>query len=175
MDLQEIKDAIAKNETVKWSNSGYEVIKDSLGEYLIKYLPNSDCIGLIHQDGVTMNANPEDFYIEEERRAAIQAAPVQNMEDIFEQDDPKNGGQGILDENFPGSPLAIEKEQKKRFDDLMKQSEALDKPGPLERNIAFEIEDLPKNLKVTENGNENVYFLFVDENGEIKPGFCKCL
>lgn len=63
MTLSEIKQAIANGQTVHWSNDGYIVIKDSLNQYLIKFVSNNFCIGLTHQDGITLNGDESDFYI----------------------------------------------------------------------------------------------------------------
>ena len=53
MDAQQIRDAIDAGKTVYWHHDGYQVIKDSIGQYLIKCLWNDYCIGLTHKDGIT--------------------------------------------------------------------------------------------------------------------------
>lgn len=58
-----IKTLVDNGIPVYWSNTGYSVIKDSIGQYLIKFLWNDSCIGLTHQDGVTLNGKPEEFFI----------------------------------------------------------------------------------------------------------------
>lgn len=63
MQLKEIKDAVESGKTVHWANTGYIVFKDSLNQWLIVCLRNFDCVGLTHKDGVTMNEDPEMFYI----------------------------------------------------------------------------------------------------------------
>ena len=63
MTLEQIKGAIALGLSVKWSNDGYDVIQDSLGQYLIKYRPNGHCIGLTRSDGITMNGEESQFYV----------------------------------------------------------------------------------------------------------------
>lgn len=63
MTLEEIKDAIEEGKTVHWSNDGYTVVKDSSGQYLIKYR-NGYCIGLTWRDGVTLKGKESDFYTE---------------------------------------------------------------------------------------------------------------
>lgn len=60
MTLQEIKQVLEEGKKVYWSNTSYEVIKDSKGQYLIK--SNNHCIGLTWNDGVTLNGKPEQFY-----------------------------------------------------------------------------------------------------------------
>jgi hypothetical protein len=63
MTLQEIKRAIADGKKVYWTNLGYEVIKDSLGEYLVICHSNNHCIGLTSRDGIKVNGKEEDFFI----------------------------------------------------------------------------------------------------------------
>jgi hypothetical protein len=62
MTLDEIKQAVDRGETVHHQSPHYVVVKDSLGEYLIKCPSNDYCIGLTWQDGVTMNGKPEEFF-----------------------------------------------------------------------------------------------------------------
>ena len=62
MTLEEIKSAVDSGKTVHWANDGYRVIK-SRGEYLVVFDRNQSCIGLTWRDGVTMNGEPEQFYI----------------------------------------------------------------------------------------------------------------
>tara|TARA_R100001440_G_scaffold28188_1_gene45749 strand:- start:33 stop:233 length:201 start_codon:yes stop_codon:yes gene_type:complete len=64
MDAQEIRTAIAAGKTVYWHHDGYQVIKDSIGQYLIKCHMNDHCIGLTHKDGITLNGEAKAFYIE---------------------------------------------------------------------------------------------------------------
>lgn len=66
MTLEEIKNAVDEGRTVHWATPGYTVVKDDLGQYLIKCRSNGSCIGLTWQDGTTLNAKPDSFYIEEE-------------------------------------------------------------------------------------------------------------
>jgi hypothetical protein len=69
MNIQEIKSAVDAGKTVKWANAGYDVIKDSLGQYLIVYAPSGHCIGLHGLEGTEyanrLNAAESDFYIAE--------------------------------------------------------------------------------------------------------------
>ena len=62
MNLQEIKQAIDQGKNVYWSGTGYQVVKDNAGEYLIKCTSNNHCIGLTWQDNVTMNGKESDFF-----------------------------------------------------------------------------------------------------------------
>jgi hypothetical protein len=62
MNLEQIKHAIAQGNKVHWSNSAYDVIVDSVGQYLIKCNLNDSCIGLTWRDGVTMNGKEDDFF-----------------------------------------------------------------------------------------------------------------
>jgi len=63
MTLQEIKDAVKSGKTVHWGNEGYRVIKDSIGQWLIICDFNSCCWGLTWRDGVTVNGEPEQFFV----------------------------------------------------------------------------------------------------------------
>lgn len=62
MNLEQIKQAVDAGRRVCWASPAYEVIRDSLGRYLIRCTANDDCIGLTHRDGVTLNGNPEHFF-----------------------------------------------------------------------------------------------------------------
>lgn len=64
MTLNEIKQAVEAGKTVHWSNTGYEVIKDKLGQWLIICV-NGNAIGLTWDDGLTLNGKEEDFFIAE--------------------------------------------------------------------------------------------------------------
>ena len=69
MQLKEIKEAVDAGKIVHWANGGYQVIKDSLGQYLIAWDKGEPCEcywGLTHSDGVTVNGIPEQFYVEDE-------------------------------------------------------------------------------------------------------------
>lgn len=66
MTLDEIKAAIDAGKRVHWANTGYEVIKDCHGRYLIVWQEDKNAIGLTWRDGVTMNGKPEQFFIGEE-------------------------------------------------------------------------------------------------------------
>ena len=63
MNLEQIKQAIARGDKVHWSNSAYDVICDKLGQYLIRCNLNDSCIGLTWRDGVTMNGDEDEFYL----------------------------------------------------------------------------------------------------------------
>jgi len=62
MTLDQIKSAVDQGRKVYWKNSAYEVIKDTLGQYLIMCKMSQAAIGLTWRDGVTLNGKPEDFY-----------------------------------------------------------------------------------------------------------------
>lgn len=66
MTLQEIKDAVESGKRVFWSNTGYEVIRDSIGQWLIKCRMNGSCIGLTWRDGVTLSGKKNDFFVQED-------------------------------------------------------------------------------------------------------------
>lgn len=65
MTLQEIKDAHADGKTVCWSNVGYQVRGKDPDNLSIVCIGNNHCIGLTHQDGITMNGKPEEFFIQQ--------------------------------------------------------------------------------------------------------------
>ena len=65
MTLTEIKAVVESGKTVYAGSPGYIVLKDNLGQWLIKYRGSDYCIGLTHRDGVTLNGRPEDFWIAE--------------------------------------------------------------------------------------------------------------
>jgi len=67
MNIKQIKDAVDAGLPVRWTNDGYHVTSDDLGQYLITYQPNQHTIGLTNKAGDSLNGQPEDFYIKEER------------------------------------------------------------------------------------------------------------
>ena len=66
MTVNEIKKAVNDGKNVHWSNEGYEVVKDNLGQYLIIFTHTGNCIGLTHKDGITLNGQEEQFFILED-------------------------------------------------------------------------------------------------------------
>lgn len=65
MTLEQITAAVDAGKVVHWSNDGYRVIRDGLGQYLIGWsigAPDEYYIGLTWQDGITLNGAPLDFY-----------------------------------------------------------------------------------------------------------------
>tara|TARA_R100001510_G_C7596724_1_gene164578 strand:- start:396 stop:803 length:408 start_codon:yes stop_codon:yes gene_type:complete len=62
LSLSDIETAIYNGYTVYWKNKGYEVIKDKIGQYLIKCKANSYCVGLTRSDG-TLIEKPQDFFL----------------------------------------------------------------------------------------------------------------
>lgn len=66
MTLEEIKQAVDSGKLVYWMNKGYVVKKDRNGEYIIVYTPNDYTVGLTWQDGVTMNGEEQDFFMEDD-------------------------------------------------------------------------------------------------------------
>ena len=63
MTLDEIKRAVRAGKTVHWSNRAYRVVLDSVGQWLIVCDLNGYCIGLTWTDDVTMNGEPEQFFV----------------------------------------------------------------------------------------------------------------
>ena len=64
MTLAEIKTALADGKRVFHQSMNYEVIADSIGQYLIKCRSNDYCIGLTWRDGQTMNGKEDEFFTE---------------------------------------------------------------------------------------------------------------
>jgi len=62
MNLQEIKSSLKNNQRVFWKNTSYEVIKDNIGQYLIKCHSNNTFIGLTWRDNKTLNGKENDFF-----------------------------------------------------------------------------------------------------------------
>lgn len=65
MTLEQIKKALADGKKVYWSNKGYEVIKDNIGQYLIIWDRGGKgeyCIGLTWLNGLTLNGKEQDFF-----------------------------------------------------------------------------------------------------------------
>lgn len=63
MSLEAIKAAVSDGKRVCWKSEAYEVISDTLGQWLIRCTMNNSCIGLTWADGVTMNGKEADFFI----------------------------------------------------------------------------------------------------------------
>lgn len=63
MTLEEIKAAVDAGNRVHWSNAGYVVTRDRLGQYLITFARNGSAIGLTNQDGNRLNGQAEEFFI----------------------------------------------------------------------------------------------------------------
>ncbi|ARU03201.1 hypothetical protein [Yoonia vestfoldensis] len=63
MNIAEIKTAVDGGKTVHWSNEGYVVRKDILGQYLIVFEPNGSAIGLADRSGGRLNGQEEEFFL----------------------------------------------------------------------------------------------------------------
>ena len=72
MTLQEIKAAVDARGCVYWATSGYRVIRDRLGQYLILFTRTGDAIGLTDQTGTRLNGAPDEFFIGETEEEATQ-------------------------------------------------------------------------------------------------------
>lgn len=64
LSLSDIEIAIYNGYTVYWKNKNYQVVKDKIGQYLIKCLSNSYCVGLTTTDGDLVE-DPKDFFLGE--------------------------------------------------------------------------------------------------------------
>lgn len=62
MNAKQIKQAINNGKRVFWHHAGYEVIKDNIGQYLIKCHINGHYSGLTDKEGKLME-DPNHFYI----------------------------------------------------------------------------------------------------------------
>ena len=63
MTLDGIKAAVDAGKIVYWKNEGYRVVKDNLGQYHIVFQHNANATGLTWTDGITLNGEPEEFFI----------------------------------------------------------------------------------------------------------------
>ena len=63
MNIAEIKSAVDAGHFVHWSNEGYRVHRDALGQYLITYLPNGSSIGLTDTSGTKLNGDEASFFV----------------------------------------------------------------------------------------------------------------
>ena len=66
MTLEEIKAAVDAGKTVHWATYSYEVVKGhgkAIGDWFVVCIDNGSTIGLTHRDEVTMNGEPEQFFI----------------------------------------------------------------------------------------------------------------
>jgi hypothetical protein len=63
MTLLEIQAAVNRGARVCWRTLDYEVVCDPIGQWLLIYRPTGDAIGLVWEDGRTMNGEPDDFFI----------------------------------------------------------------------------------------------------------------
>lgn len=61
--LSDIKEAVLSGKIVHWKTPAYQVICDSIGQWLIVCKSTNGCWGLTWADGVTMNEKPEDFFV----------------------------------------------------------------------------------------------------------------
>lgn len=65
MNIAQIKAAVDAGKTVHWSNRGYRVHKDRIGQYLITFDRNDHTIGLTNRAGTKLNGQPDEFFIAE--------------------------------------------------------------------------------------------------------------
>ncbi|MDO6732190.1 hypothetical protein Q4577_19330 [Marinovum sp. 2_MG-2023] len=96
MTLEDIKAAVDVGQTVHWSNTGYVVHKDRLGQYLITYLPNGSCIGLTDRGGHGLNGKEAEFFVAQPKVAA---------ENLGRQSRPEGQGRGVAPERAGACPL----------------------------------------------------------------------
>mgnify|MGYP005986054335 FL=1 len=63
MNIAEIKTAVDAGKSVHWSNEGYVVRKDTLGQYLIVFELGGSAIGLTDRSGGRLNGQEEEFFL----------------------------------------------------------------------------------------------------------------
>lgn len=63
MTLIEIKRAVADGLAVCWCSKNYRVVRDSIGQYLIRCSNNGDCIALTWADEKTLNGRESEFFV----------------------------------------------------------------------------------------------------------------
>tara|TARA_R100001530_G_scaffold128156_1_gene97752 strand:+ start:334 stop:540 length:207 start_codon:yes stop_codon:yes gene_type:complete len=61
MTKEEIKEAVSKGKKVFWINDNYEVIKDSIGQWLVKSKANNNYVGLTNIKGELIEDQKEFF------------------------------------------------------------------------------------------------------------------
>ena len=62
-NIEAIKAAVDAGQPVHWTNTGYVVHKDALGQYLITYRHGGSTIGLTDQSGTRLNGDEAEFYV----------------------------------------------------------------------------------------------------------------
>ena len=63
MNIAEIKAAVDAGQNVRWSNDGYHVTRDTLGQYSITFQASQHCIGLTNRAGTRLNGQQDEFFI----------------------------------------------------------------------------------------------------------------
>jgi hypothetical protein len=63
MNITEIKTAVDAGKSVHWSNEGYVVRKDTLGQYLIVFEPGGSAIGLTDRSEGRLNGQEGEFFL----------------------------------------------------------------------------------------------------------------
>ena len=96
MTLEDIKAAVDAGQTVHWTNTGYVVHRDRLGQYLITYVPNGNCIGLTDRSGQRLNGYEAEFFI---------ARSEDGAENPGSQSRPDRHGRGVAPGGAGASPL----------------------------------------------------------------------
>ena len=96
MTLEGIKAAVDAGQTVHWANTGYVVHKDRLGQYLITYVPNGNCIGLTDRGGQRLNGEQAEFFI---------ARSEDGVENPGRQSRPDGQGRGVAPGGAGACPL----------------------------------------------------------------------
>lgn len=66
MTIDQIKAAVDQGKTVCWVHEGYRVLRDRLGQYLVRYERNNCCWGLTDRSGTRLNGLECQFFIKRE-------------------------------------------------------------------------------------------------------------
>ena len=78
MNLEQIKTAVRKGETVHWANESYVVVAGQRNDdWLITCKTNNHSIGLTHADGETLNGDELDFF------SSVVSTPVTNVDEAM--------------------------------------------------------------------------------------------
>ena len=63
MNLSQIKSAVEAGKVVCWGNTSYKVIKDGIGQWLVRCDLNGYCFGLTRADGGTLQGQEHECFV----------------------------------------------------------------------------------------------------------------
>lgn len=64
MTVEEIKQAVNSGKKVYWTSKDYEIVHNKYDKWLIVCTLNKHAISLTWQDGVTLNGDESEFFVE---------------------------------------------------------------------------------------------------------------